>query len=158
MASMGDIYLVGKSDNQTLLAGLGEDFKNWFITSTRIKYGDKSNGRIIHHFKNRLIRPVEHKVIIPEYFPQLLEKVLDTKEGLRFLQVLFETNDSAEQIKDTLPKLSGYPLNAIVVWSTKAAVRPTERAAGLFCDNLNFHIYNDYRPRDIGHARRVRVK
>lgn len=116
MASMPDFYLAGKSTNQKLLAGLKEDFRRTgIITSTRIGYKEGTNAEIIHNYGSTVIQPVEHKMFIPEYWEHPLAAVLDSKEGLRFLQVLFGTSDSAQQIKDTLQKLGNHSLDNILV-------------------------------------------
>ncbi len=156
MASIADIYLAGKSDNQTLLAGLGEDFKRWSVTSTRIKY-DETNARIIHHYGSTVAKPVEHAVIIPEYRQQFLEEVLKTKEGLRYLQVLFGTNDSAQQIKENLRELSAYSSKRTVVWSTAVSARPDEKVAGFIFGSIFFHIIGSNSCNLLGYSRGVRV-
>lgn len=141
MASISDLYLAGKSNNQKLLDSLRGDFHyRWGVTSTRIEYGDDFNAKIIHNNGSTLIQPIEHKLIIPEYHPHLLEEVLNTKEGLSYLQGLFGTNDSVEQIKDTLQKLSDYPPDKIVVQSAPKSDRPTKRASGFMFNYGYIHV------------------
>ena len=146
MASMPDLYMAGKSNNQNLLESLRKDFQeSWIVTSTRIKYEDKTNARIIHDYGSRLIAPVEHKIIIPESGSGNLAKVLGTSEGLIYAQTLFGTNDNASQIKDTLQKLSNYSLDKIKVWFAALLARPVERAACLDYVDGDFRVggYDD---------------
>ena len=160
MASMPDAYVAGQSNNQNLLESLRKDSQErWIVTSTRIKYTDKINARIIHNYESRLIAPVEHKIIIPEYRPRSLADVLDTREGLIYLQTLFGTSDNASQIKDTLKELSNYPLDNIQVWSAALPDRPVERAAclyyvgGVFRVGGSDYLYSSGRSRGVRRAK-----
>jgi hypothetical protein len=157
MVSMPDIYLAGKSNNKKLLHSLRKDFKDiWITSSTRIKYDDNQDARIIHNYNSKLIKQVEHNVVIPEYRPQYLENVLNTQEGLKYLQILFGTNDTAQQIKDTLQKLSNYSLDKTKVWSAALSDRSIERASGFYCDDGVFHVNGDLLCID-GRSRGVRI-
>ncbi len=155
MASMSDIYLAGKSNDQRLLASLREDSKqSWIVTSTRLEYGAKEDAQIIHHYGSTVVKPIEHKLILPEYQPQLLDEVVNTPYGLNYLQVLFGTTDSTREIKDTLQKLSEYSKDKIKVWSASLAVRPDSRASGFGCGDSGFHVTGNYLD-DAGCSRRV---
>ena len=158
MVSAPDIYLAGKSGNKRLLTSLRKDFKErWIVTSTRIKYDQNLDARIIHNYGSNLVHPVEQQVIIPEYQPKLLADVLNTPEGLRYLQVLFGTDDTAQGIKETLHKLSGYDLDKTKVWSVALSDRPIERAAGFNYYIGNFHVIGDIYIGDRGRSRGVGV-
>ena len=159
MASMPDAYVAGKTSNQNLLDSLREDFKDmWLVTSTRIRYENNTSARIIHNYGSRLITPVEHKIVIPEYRPESLADVLDTKEGLKYLQALFGTNDNAAQIKDTLQKLSGYQADKTKLWTPNQDNRKRcpVRAACLYYDVGEFRVDGNDDLSNYGRSRGVR--
>ena len=158
MVSMPDVYLAGKSGSQYLLRSLRTDFeKCWLITSTRIKYEYQQNARIVHHYGSQSVPSVEHRIVIPGYPPDSLANVLDTNEGLRYLQALFGTQDNAQQIKDTLQELSDYPLNKIKVRSVRLLDRPTESVSGLRYNNGRFNVYTDLVYHSFGRSRAVHI-
>ena len=158
IVSMPDIYRAGKSGNRALLDSLRKDFEErWIVTSTRVKYENNQDARIIHNYGSRLVQPVEHKVVIPEYRPQPLKAVLNTKEGLRYLQALLGTNDNAKEIKDTLHKLSNYTTSKTNIWSVALSDRPAERASGFDYYGGGFRVYGyDFLDYD-GRSRGVRI-
>ena len=158
MVSMPDLYLAGKSNDQQLLDSLRKDCKeSWIITDTKIIYGNKTQAKIIHHYKSNKVTPVEYKFIIPECRPWTLEQALNNPAGLGYLQVLFVTKDTPEQIKETLRRFSNYSLDKIRVWSAALSDRPTERAAGFICSSSEFHVDGDNYILDLGRSRGVKV-
>ena len=159
MTSMPDLYMAGKSNNQNLLESLRKDFQDrWIVTSTRIKYENNTNARIIHNYGSRLIAPIEHKIVIPEYEPESLANVLCTKEGLRYLQALFGTKDNASQIKETLQKLSGYQADKTKLWTPNQYNRKRcpVRAACLYYDVGEFRVDGNDDLSNYGRSRGVR--
>lgn len=159
MASMSDIYQAGKSNNQALLDSLRKDFReSVIVTSTLVKYvGHRQEATIIHNYESKLIQSVEYKLVIPVYSLTLLTDVLDTNEGLKYLQALFNTNDNASQIKDTLQKLSDCPINKINAWTAPLSDRPTERFAGFSQNCDQFYIEGYYNSMSYGRSRTVRI-
>ena len=174
-ASMADYYLAFKQLNeksksgsfiekqiaQEIIYSLREDFNwskaNWLNSSTRIKYVNQQNARIVHHYGSQSVPSVEHRIVIPGYPPDSLANVLDTNEGLRYLQALFGTQDNAQQIKDTLQELSDYPLNKIKVRSVRLLDRPTESVSGLRYNNGRFNVYTDLVYHSFGRSRAVHI-
>ena len=82
-------------------------------TNTRIYWTipEKNNnyGRIIHNFNSIVKAPEIKELRVPEFSEKQfeLEELLKAKEGKKFLQALFDTNDSEESIIHTLSVL-GY--------------------------------------------------
>ncbi len=99
MISAPDIY---KATNKELIESLKEDFEeNWIVTSTRIIY-DKKNLKeeIIHDADSKIAKPKKYKVKIPVLDGDFEEN----KETEKYLQALFDTNDSIDKILKTLKK------------------------------------------------------
>ena len=159
MASMSDIYQAGKSNNQALLDSLRKDFReSVIVTSTLVKYGGhRQEATIIHNYGSKLIQSVRSNIVIPTYISALLTDVLNTNEGLRYLQALFNTNDNASQIKGTLQKLSDCPIDKINCWSAPLSDRPTERFAGFSKNYDQFYIEGYYGSLSYGRSRTVRI-
>lgn len=133
MVSMPDLYQVGKAGNKKLIENLRKDFTDsWEISSTRIIYNKNDlNAKIIHYFNSKETKPIiSNQLFIPVYQEALLNDVLNTKEGLFYLQTLFGTKDNANQIKDTLHKLSNYSLDKTKVWSAQDRFQYPARASG----------------------------
>ena len=147
MVAMPDLYEAGKLGDYKLIQSLQTDFKkNKVISSTRIYYEDDSlEGTITQYFESTVVDPVETKVIIPHYDDTLLDDVLDTEQGLTFFQVLFYTNDTAEEIKATLQNLSGKTSKKSRVMTPSPENRSSSphRAAG-FCSRDEFCIRGNY--------------
>lgn len=122
MVSMPDIYLAEKSGNQNLLDSLRKDFKDtWIVSSTRIKYTG-NNARIIHYFnQGKLIKPIEHNIVVPDYYNNgngtYLNAVPNVLECEAYLQALFETKDNISQIQNVLEKLSNYKADKTKLWT-----------------------------------------
>ena len=108
MASAAEFYQAAKEQGLSV-----EDTE----TSTRIYWkGDqKEIGEVVHNFGSTSSSTITSQVIVPFFscnyvkFPKesKLEKVLETKEGLDFLQTLFNTQDKPEDLIQTL-KVLGY--------------------------------------------------
>ena len=144
MAAMPDIYETGKLGDSELIKSLQTDFdRSWFISSTRIHYEKYGlEGTITHYFGSIVVDPVETKLIIPSYNHISLNDVLDIEQGLTYFQALFNTTDSADEIKDTLYKLSGKTSKESRVWTHTPEDRKStqDKAAGLGYDVYSFHI------------------
>ena len=159
MVSMPDLYEAGKSADDSLIESLRKDLKeSWIISSTRIQYEkDSLEAAIIHYFNSTVIAPNEKKVIIPIYNGTVLDSILPAEHGLAFLQALFNTDDNAEEIKNTLYRLSGKPSNKTKVWTPDQNSRKNnpERAAGLYYSDSDLRVSGDYYLDDSGRSRRV---
>jgi len=136
MAGMPDLYEAGKTTSPEVLESLRKDFQDtWIISSTRIHYEKTSlEATITHYFNNTVISPNEIKVLVPDYSGVVsLDKVLKDEQGLKYLQALFNTLDSAETIKTTLENLSNKKSKDIRVWTPEQNLRKEaqDRAAGL---------------------------
>ncbi|PIN80595.1 hypothetical protein COV11_03750 [Candidatus Woesearchaeota archaeon CG10_big_fil_rev_8_21_14_0_10_30_7] len=145
MVSMPDLYEAGKSASKKTLESLRKDFReSWVITSTRIDYEpDSLDATITHYFGSNVVIPNVIKVLIPKYSSNFnLNNVLNTDEGLAFLQAFFNTEDDAETIKTTLNKLSNYESNNSCILTSDQNSRqsnPTS-ASGLDCSDVRFHV------------------
>ena len=140
MVSTPDLYRAGRTNNQGLLNSLRKDFsEKWLVTSTRIKYEDIQQTIITHNYGSNLVQPVEHRIVVPSYQRRILTDVVDTNEGLTYLQSLFGTEDDANLIKQTLQNLSNYSPDQINVWSANLSRRPIEDVSGFgyFEDRFN---------------------
>ena len=166
MASMGDYYLLfkqmkhdsehgntqQKASVQTLLANYQKDFTDtWLIAGTRISYNTTSlDAKIIQHYgcnQPKLI--TESNLTIPIYRGAIIADVTKESAGLKYLQALLNTTDTAENIIGTLEFISGKPRNQIKVWSAATSGDYTrsshpERAAGFLYLNSEFHFYGGY--------------
>ena len=168
MASMGELYVCFqqlKSNYETgtseikekidlFLADLRDDFdypkfKNWLISSTRLNYSaDDLKAKITQHYNcqnKSLIKETELK--IPEYRGTKIAQVITEPRGLRYLQTLFDTEDSGDEIIEVLEFVSGKKKKEIKVWT--AAVKHdkyftrserSERAAGFGYGDGGFRV------------------
>ncbi|MEI6614127.1 MAG: hypothetical protein WCL37_04455 [Chrysiogenales bacterium] len=159
MISMPVLYLAAKSNNLELLDSLKEDFNDRsFILSTRIYYDKGKKARIIHNYGSKLVKPDEHKVIIPDFSYVSVKDVLKTKEGLRYLQVLFGTKDNAQQIQETLMRLRNCDIKTVCVKTYGLKYRPDKAACCVeeFLD-LNFEISDCSSSDYYGRSRGVHI-
>jgi hypothetical protein len=102
MISAPDIYKAAKKENKAIIESLKKDFEDsWEVTSTRIVYNkDNLNAEIIHDAESNIIKPKKYKVKVP---------VLDgdfkqNSETEKYLQALFDTEDSIDKILKVLKK------------------------------------------------------
>jgi hypothetical protein len=111
MMSCHDYYLVGKFGDNCLLESIQKDFNDeWVITSDRIEYAkDSLEGNIISYYGSQIIKPFSRTEIIPEYpFTGIpIEKVMSNEQGLKYIQALLNTKDTAKEIYSNLARLSG---------------------------------------------------
>lgn len=167
MASMGDLYRNFKAMKkvseqgtvdqkkwaQALLTSLRNDFdwqgkQNWLVSSTQIEYaGNKSlDAEIIHHY-NRPDLIKRTALAIPVYRDVPLTDVVADQNGLRYVQVLLDTNDSTQEIIDTLQFVGNR--NDVRIWSADTSGKYPRnnypsRAAGFNDNNNLFHVSGDY--------------
>ena len=99
MISAPDIYKVA---NKGIIESLKKDFKeDWEVTSTRIIYNKKNlNAEIIHNVESKVVKSKKYK----EKVPILNGNVEENKETEKYLQALFDTKDSIDNILKTLKK------------------------------------------------------
>ncbi len=178
MASMPDIYEAGKSSNHNLIESLRKDFEeSGIISSTRIDYKKSSlEGTITHYFGSSVVKPIEKKLIIPIYEGEYLDNVLKDRQGLIYLQSLFNTDDGAKKIEDTLNKLSNLHILSTRLWTCNELTReeipppkdkssydwgkgPVESVGGFQYDYFGlFEISTSWDPDGKGRARSVSIK
>jgi len=60
---------------------------------------DSLDARIVRYYGSTVASPVEVPVIIPYYKCLSLDDVLGNKQGLAFIQTLFDTHDNEKEIK-----------------------------------------------------------
>ena len=144
MIAMPDLYHAGKDNSDEVLRSLRSDFdQSWVISSTRIEYEKQGlEGTITHYFGSTVTEPISTKLVIPVYLDIPILQVVNTEEGLKYLQTLFGTDDDFETIITTLEKLGNKNRSNIRIW-TPPLVNGTyigrkkmpKRASGL---NYNF--------------------
>jgi hypothetical protein len=129
MASCSDIYLAAKYNYTDFIHCFKSNLHKYTLTYDKIlsydkdsrelatKAGGNPERMIVSYDKNNVESPVERKVIIPKYHGMSLNAVLDNIYGLRFMQKLFNTDDSADVIKAVLEKLSGRNHNRTYVYT-----------------------------------------
>ena len=187
MASMGDLYhsfkIIKKMHEQgteqehakakSLLFSLRDDCdwtgkQNWLISSTRLFYsGTNLDARIVQHY--RCPRPALVKETIveaPVYRRTPVKKILNEQKGLAYLQALFDTEDKAETILQTLEFVSGKHGDSLVGWTANTNADDTqytrtshpERAAGFGFGYDLFHVGGDGISSGPGCSRRVRCE
>ena len=109
-ASVADIYNSSKFFDKETLEKIRNYFcGNYLICSTVLIYKNK-RAKIIHNYYNEMIPKFGTNFIdIPKYKKDkvCLKEILSTKIGINFVRLLFNTNDSPENIVSTLVSLSG---------------------------------------------------
>ncbi len=144
MISAPDVYRMGQSGSPDLLQSVREDFeKSWFVSSTRINYAsDTLDAKITHNYGSTAVQPTERKVAVPVYQQTALSDVLKTKEGISYLQALFDTKDNSNKIAKTLTALSGKSADDTYVWTPdqQSGASYQERAAGFDFGSDRFHV------------------
>lgn len=163
MISAPDVYRLGQNGSQDLLQSVREDFEqSWIVSSTRINYAsDTLDAKITHNYGSKVVQPTEIKVAVPVYQQTALSDALKAKEGINYLQALFNTKDDKDQIARTLTALSGKSVENIYVWTPNQQNRASyqERAAGFDFGGGRFHVDGDFRVVDGGgRSRGVSVK
>jgi len=152
MISAPDVYRIGQNGSQELIQSARDDFdKSWLVSSTRTNYAsDTLDAKITHNYGITAVQPVERKVVVPIYQQTALRDVLKTKEGVDYLQALFDTKDNADKIAKTLVALSGKSAEDIYIWAPDQQSRAgcQERAAGFVFLFGRFHVYGNNRVGD----------
>ena len=158
MASMGDLYIAFKQikekynnktntkEDDALINSLRDVFnQSWEISSTRLIYSPQSlDARIIHHYNCNIPECVkETNIKVPAYRPELVSTVTNNKEGLAYLRALFDTQDDAETIIQTLEFISNKKRKDIKIWTAEENDRGSypQRAAGLYYGGGDFRVY-----------------
>ena len=160
MASAANIYQAGKTGDRTLLASLQKDFlESWIVTSTRIDYDQNTlSSRITQYYGSTVRTPAATTIDVPVY-NNAIATVLQDAQGLRYLQSLFNTSDIAEQIMQTLEKLSGKTRSEIKIWTPDQASRKSipQRAVRFDLDSSEFRVVGvDRVGGNVGRSRGVR--
>jgi len=144
MISAPDIYQAGKTGSDELIKSLREDFTHhWFVSSTRIKYNSNNlNAKIIHNFDSSAVKQNGFDMNIPVYDETKLSEAIETKEGLAYLQALFDTNDNAGTIMNVLKRLSGKSADDTRLWTSSQDSRKkySERAVRFYDDSGRFRV------------------
>ncbi len=164
MASMPDFYQAFKvlkemqkvepEKAEKLIAGLRKDMdlsgpNNWLVSSTHLTYSGNSLDTIIsHHYgcdKSKLTQNTN--IEVPVYRDTVITKVVGTTIGLTYLQTLFDTSDTAEEIINVLEFISGKEWGKIKIWTASNDRNGThrrdnhpERTAGFFYGTSYFHV------------------
>nr|AQS34860.1 hypothetical protein [uncultured archaeon] len=163
MISAANLYLAGKSAPDELLKSLRSDFdESLIVSSTRISYsGDDLSGRITQNYGSKVVKPSQTDVsVIPVYDNTPLVKALDSEDGIRYLQSLFDAKDNPKTIAGTLEHLSERKVEDIILWTPNQDLRKrySERAAWFVIGGVGFHVdgngrFDDY----LGRSRGVSV-
>ena len=163
MISAADVYRKGKSAPDEVLQSLKGDFdKSWLVSSTRNSYsGDDLSGIVTQNYGSGVVTPSRRNVsVIPVYNGTPLAQALETKEGLDYLQALFDTTDDRDAITGTLENLSGRSADNIFLWTPEQDYRKRypERAVGFDGRGGRFHVDgSNHFALDFGLSRGVSV-
>ncbi len=157
MISASDLYRAptrfGSSANKNqkdLIDSLRKDFKgmHWLVSGTQIHYDPASlEGQIIHYAGSTIINPIKtSKILIPDYSGGTsLTDVLGSSDGLKYLQTLFHTSDSKEEIVKNLEALSNKKSSKTYIWTPDQSSRAGTpvRAVRFCCNGGGFRISGD---------------
>ncbi len=162
MISAADLYQAGKFASDEQLKSLRDGFNvSWLVSSTRIGYsGDGLSGRITQNYGSIVVTPSQTDVpVIPIYKGTLLAQALQTKEGIDYLQAVFDTNDNHGTIEGTLEHLSGRDADNIILWTTDQNLRKrdSQRAVGFIDGGIRFHVGGLFFDVDVGRSREASV-
>ena len=115
MMSAPDVY----SSRGIVLNSLLHDFnRGEVVTSTRVCYFQNTlQAKITHDFGSRFTEPTENWVNVPVYDNENLEGVVKDKLGLKYLQCLFDTEDDASKIIETLENIGKRKAKDIKLWT-----------------------------------------
>ncbi len=149
MASCADYYAASKSGDASLIARLRKDLdEGWIIAGDRIAYESSSlNAVIVSPYGIAVSRLSKRKALISVYNGETLDSVLANEQGLLCIQTLFNTTESAGEIKNILAALSGKNSRETKLWTPDQNSRRSNpiRAAVLCYGYGGFHIYgNNY--------------
>jgi hypothetical protein len=137
---------------KTLIKSLRKDFTDqWIITSTRLKYNinltNNLEGKIIHHYKSKNPDLTKETTLnIQVYRGDKIADVINTDDGLKYLQTYWGTEDDAETIMQTMEFISNKKRKDIKVWTADSSDRASvpDRASFLYFDNGGFRISGYY--------------
>ena len=141
MVSAADLYSLAKEDNKELLKSIQKDFEYYVVTSTRINYiKDSLDAEIIHDFGSTVAKPKATNVKIPIFEGDFEEN----SETEMYLQALFDTQDSLQDIQKNLEVLSNN--GKLRLWTPDQGMRNRrqERAVWLcFFGDGRFNVDGD---------------
>ena len=136
MISAPDIYSIAKEGNKKLLKSLAKDCdEHWVVTSTRIVYSKENlEAEIIHDADSTVVSQTSTKLIIPF----LDEQAVNSLETEKYLQALFGTTESFDEIVKTLKSFNEE--KKLYLWTPTQESRATRpvRSVGLFFNGLGF--------------------
>ncbi len=162
IASCPDYYALVKSGDKKSIASVQKDLdESAVIVGDRTFYnGNSLDARIVSYYGSKVVQPAERTLFVPDYsnYPTL-SKVLATEQGLIYIQLLLNTTDSADEIKNTLSMLSGKNSRQTRIWTPDQDGRRFNpiRGTALFYDLDNiFKIGSTYLELE-GRAREVHV-
>ncbi len=163
MVSAPDVYRTGQEVNLRLVASLRQDFdERLFVASTRESYDPNTlNAKITHNHGSTVVEPTSKNVLVPVYGGTPLDKVLEDKDGVAYLQAKFGTQDNPDGIERTLVALSGKSPDSIIILTPDQGNRASypERAAGFDFSGGRFRVGGYGRSGDgSGLSRGVSVK
>jgi hypothetical protein len=153
---------------KTLLTSYQDDFdwtgkNNCLISGTRVSYNATNLDAIIiqHYGCNQPNLITENRLTIPFYLDAVIANVTKEGAGLKYLQTLFATTDTAENIISTLEFISGKARDKIKVRTAATSGNYTrsihpDRAAGFYYDNSGFRVLGFNLIYDYGRSRGVR--
>ncbi len=160
MISAPDLYLAGKL-NLKVIDSLRDDFNTWLISGTQIHYDPASlEGQIIHYAKSSVVNPIIlPKLLIPNYSSsKSLTDVLGSSDGLKYLQTLFHTSDSKEEIVKNLEALSNKKSSKTYIWTPDQSSRagtPVRAVRFVYYYGVFRIVGNSYPVSDLGRSRGV---
>ena len=159
MISAPNVYRAGKTASDEVLASLRGDFyKSWLVSSTRISYGNDLSGKITHNNGSRVVTPSQRDVkVIPVYYGIPLAHALQSDDGIKYIQSLFDTSDEPGDITGTLENLSKRSAGKISLWTPDQASRQSysERAVRFVDNGGRFLVGGDSRFGGGGRSRGV---
>ena len=115
MISAPDVY----SAQDSILSSLREDLKkDRLVTSTRISCNENDLGaKIIQDVGSTVVKPTEKSIVVPVYSNKRIAKAAKTKNGLKYLQALFNTEDKASKLIGRLEEISEKGAEDIRIWT-----------------------------------------
>ena len=111
MISAPDLYQAGKTASDELISNLKGNYKDGVISSTVIIYNPIGlGGFILHNPDSKMVKVTGKEVpIIPVYdytTNTTLTKVLEQKNGVDYLQALFNTKDNEKTLTGVIENIS----------------------------------------------------
>ena len=98
-----------RKEKESMLNAINNTFNSGavkIITGDSIEFNENSYNAIIMRNNSSKVKPLtKNQTIIPIYDDTDIRTVLNSITGLRFLQDLFDTNDTSEELHTTLTKI-----------------------------------------------------